>query len=137
MEQSLNTRPKKVRAAVTLLYIGIAIGILRTGIKAPATLADVSYPILSSLLIAILMGVGIFIVIMIGKGHNWARITFLIIFIIFLFSFPQFLQALPAKPFLGTVHIIHIIMAVVSLVLLFQKQSSQWFKEMKAKRQKT
>jgi hypothetical protein len=58
---------------------------------------------------------------MIGKGKNWARITFLVLNIInipFTFPFELF-------------DIVQLVVVTAAVVLLFQETSSNWFRQMK------
>ena len=70
---------------------------------------------------------------MIGKGRNWARITFLVLFIVGTpLSVLPLMQSLGANPISGLLGIVQTIIQIVALVFLFQKPSSDWFREMKA-----
>ncbi len=59
MKQKL-ARPKKVGSAVSLLYLALGLGILRTIIMYPSALANTSYPILNTLLHIIFLGLALF-----------------------------------------------------------------------------
>jgi membrane-bound ClpP family serine protease len=70
---------------------------------------------------------------MIGRGRNWARIAFLVLFIIGIpLSVLPLLQSLSASPISGLLGIAQTAIQVVALVFLFQKPSSDWFRDMKA-----
>ena len=66
---------------------------------------------------------------MIGKGRNWARITYLVLFII---GVPLIVFAM-LQPLLVILVIGQIVVQIIGLVFLFQKSSSDWFNLMKAK----
>jgi hypothetical protein len=124
-------RPDMVSKAITLLYVTLGIGLLRTILEAPRLSKSSS--------LAFVLFVGIFvlgftwlIVYKIAKGRNWARITFLILFVLGIpLSVVPLLQSLAVNLFSGLLGICQVIIQVISLVLLFLKPSSEWFKRMK------
>lgn len=135
MEQIRIQRPKAVEIAVNLIYLSIGIWILRFIITStPQTLKQ-----LSSLftVFSMLFGLGfnLFLAFMISKGINWARVTFLLMCIIGLVIstlLPLFLKVnlisiISGIPGIG--------LQIFALFLLFQKKSSDWFKDMKIKKQ--
>src|SRR5712692_1963915 len=74
-------RPKKVQNAVTILYVTLGLGIIRAVIEASANagMAGVGFLILITLVVFAVM---VFLIAMIGRGRNWARITFLVLFLL-------------------------------------------------------
>jgi FtsH-binding integral membrane protein len=79
------------------------------------------------------LGIMWFFIFMIGKGRNWARITFLVLFVTGIpLSVLPLMQSVAANPISGLLGIVLTIFQMVALVFLFQKQSSDWFREMKA-----
>ncbi len=133
MEQNQTTRPPRVGTAVKLLYITLGIGVLRSIMDASmyTEMASPAFVILISFFVLGVMG---FFIFMIGKGRNWARITFLVFFIISIpFAAFPLMQSVGANPISGRIGIIIIIIQIVALVFLFQKLSSDWFREMKPK----
>lgn len=130
MHQNQNGRPARVGTALTLLYIGFGIGLLRTIVEASA------YTHVVVFITFFLLAVFLFLIYMIGKGRNWARIAYLVLFIIFLpFTVHTVLQDLAAKPISVSLDMVLTVMDMIALVFLFQKPSSAWFKEMKTKKQ--
>ena len=123
--------PNKVSMAVTLLWIVIAVGVISS-----------TFNFSSSLEIANASGLGLgwliftlyftflllaFFVWKIGQGKNWARITYLILFIIGVpFTIYSYLTSVVSmlSIILG---IVGMIVQIIALVFLFQKQSSDWF----------
>ena len=123
--------PNKVSMAVTLLWIVIAVGVISS-----------TFNFSSSLEIANASGLGLgwliftlyftflllaFFVWKIGQGKNWARITYLILFIIGVpFTIYSYLTSVVSmlSIILG---IAGMIVQIIALVFLFQKQSSDWF----------
>ncbi len=133
MEQNQPTRPPRVGTAVKLLYITLGIGVLRSIMEA-SMYAEMASPAFVMLIMFFVLGIMWFFIFMIGKGRNWARITLLVLFIIGI-PFIGLLQwqSSVANPISGLLGIAQIIMLIVALVFLFQKPSSDWFREMKLK----
>ena len=132
MDQNQSTRPYKVTTAVKLLYITLGIGVLR-GIMESSTQAEVTSPAFVMFIAFFVLVVMWLFIFMIGKGRNWARITFLVLFIVGTpFSVLPLMQSLGANPISGLLGIVQTIIQIVALVFLFQKPSSDWFREMKA-----
>ena len=78
------------------------------------------------------LAVLLFFTTMIGKRRNWARITFLVLFIIGVpFSILPLLQSLAKTPISGILGIAQAVLQVVALVFLFQGISSEWFRSPK------
>ena len=123
MEQDQTTRPREVGTAVTLIYITFGIGLLRA-IMGGA-------PVLLTL---VFIGIMYLFVFQIGKGRNWARITFLVLTILGLpFSVHSLTQTFTANPVSGLLEIGQIVMQIIALVFLFQRPASDWFREIKMK----
>ncbi|MCE2451099.1 MAG: hypothetical protein J4F35_22915 [Candidatus Latescibacteria bacterium] len=132
MDQNQSTRPYKANTSVKLLYISLGIGVLRS-IMESSTQAEVASPAFVMFIAFFVLGIMWFFIFMIGKGRNWARITFLVLFIIGTpFSVLPLMQSLAANPISGLLGIVQIIIQIVAIVFLFQKPSSDWFREMKA-----
>ena len=127
-------KPSKVRKGMILLYITLGIGFLRGFMEAP----QLSQQIPTGRIFFIMFFVFImmwFFIYMIGKGKNWARITFLVLFILGIpISVLPMYHSLITKPFSGILGIAQAIMQIVALVLLFQKSSSDWYKQMNIRR---
>ena len=131
-----HSRPNKVSIAVTLLWISFAIGVFSSMIYfsnfvdlAKASDFGSGFVIFVNLFSFVFMA---FLIYLIGEGKNWARITFLALFIIGipLLILPT-IQLLITRPILGIVVIGQTILQIITLVFLFQKPSSDWFKLMK------
>ena len=136
MNQDQLSRPDKIRQAVTLLYVNLGIGVLIFIMEVPFSqrwqVASVYF------IMFIVLCIFWFFIHMIGKGKNWARITYLVLFIIGMpFWVLELPQSLAANPIVGLLGIGETVIQVVALVILFQKPSSDWFREMKDARQVT
>jgi hypothetical protein len=133
MKKDLSERPKSVTIAVTLLYIHLGIGIAMSLIGY-FTNADYDlYPEFRPYIIAMGLCIWVFIlflIYMISRGHNWARITYLIVFIAGLpFTILFSLKYLHELSVIGVVNLAEIIIEVTGLIYLFKKSSSEWFRQ--------
>jgi FtsH-binding integral membrane protein len=136
MDQNRASRPDKVGQAVILSYVTLGIGVLRSIMEASrlSQQEQVSTGFVMFIIFGVLAIIWFFIY-MIGKGKNWARITLLVLFILGIpFSVLPLLQSLAANPISGLLGITQIVIQIVVLVFLFQKQSSDWFRQAKANR---
>ena len=134
MDPSQITRPKKVTIAVKLLCIVLAIGFIKFILNESIAL-EMAPPAFIAFTFSATVGIVALLTYMIWNGRNWARITFLVLFIIGApFSIFQTLQILTVTPISGLVDISGIVIQIIALIFLFQKPSSDWFREMKVKR---
>ena len=126
-EQS--TRPAIVSNAVKLLYATLGIGVVRAVLEFP-TLVQQTSVIFVLFIWAVVFGVIWFLIHKIGSRRNWARITFLVLFIVGVpFSVLPLLQSLSAAPVSGLIGILQMAGQVVALVMLFQGTSNAWFRK--------
>lgn len=129
-------KPDSVSTALILLWISIAIGVIRSVMEfsnslglATASGFGSGYVIFVTLFTFAFIA---FFIYMIGKGKNWARITFLVLFIIGIpFSVLPAIYSLITNPVSGMLGAGQTILQLIALVFLFQKPSSDWFKSMK------
>jgi len=76
-----------------------------------------------------------FFIQMLGKGRNWARIVFLIFFIINIpFDVLALFQVAATNSISGLLGIGRTAILIIAIFLLFQKPSSVWFNELKARK---
>ncbi|HZL13225.1 MAG TPA: hypothetical protein VFC85_03695 [Verrucomicrobiae bacterium] len=62
-----------------------------------------------------------------NQGRNWARITFLVLYIIgIIVSIPIFLKSPFSITNLG-IYILHAILQVIALIMLFSRKARPWF----------
>lgn len=124
-------RPSKVAIAVKLLYLTLGIGIIRSAIEFShqAEQSSAKFVLFVMLFTFAFMS---FFIHMIGKGKNWARITFLVLFIIGIpLSVLPMIQSLTHNPISGILGLVQSLLQVVAMVALFQNESSSWFKTIK------
>lgn len=129
MAKTLHSRPANVGIAVKLLYISLGIDVVRRIMEASTTTQMASPGF-----VMFAFGFEWLFIYAIGKGRNWVRITYLVLFIIGIpvTILPLLLQSLAANPISGLFDIGQTVIKVIALVFLFQKPSSAWFKEIKA-----
>lgn len=133
-------KPKKVGIAVKLVYATLAVGAMRSVWEIPARARQfetswetsplssqslIGFSILVTLLSLLFIG---YLVFMIDKGRNWARITFLVLFIIGIpLSIIPLLLSFAYSPISGILSVAQVVAQTVAVFLLFQKESSRWF----------
>jgi hypothetical protein len=70
----------------------------------------------------------------ISAGKNWARLTFLILFLLGLpYFIPFAYQEFAANVFAGILSVAQLLLQIVAMVFLFLGPSNAWFKSQKAK----
>ena len=121
-------KPKKVQNAVTILYVTLGIGIIRAVMEASANaeIAGVGFLMFVTLMVFAVM---VFLIAMIGRGRNWARITFLVLFLLGLLpSILPLIRSFTISPISGVLGLAQVVLQIVAMVFLFQQESSAWFK---------
>ena len=134
-------RPDIVGKAVILLYVHLGIMALRNigaamqegGFTATAVYVGEALPEFvyqaNRLLVLCLMWL---LIRKIGKGKNWARITYLGLFTITLPFVVFFTQQYAMEDLIwGANNIVQLVITAIGLLMLFQKPSSEWFRAMK------
>ena len=121
-------KPAKIRTAVVLMYLVVIIGVARTAMTVMRHI-DVRTPDLYIISKGLIYVVSIFLIYKIGKGSNWSRWTLLVIFAIAipLGVLPTF-DSIEHNPVHALLGIVQLAAFVVAVFLLFQRQSSDWFK---------
>ncbi len=131
MDQSPPTQPEKVKTAIISLYISLVLGVVR-GIWEMYDSPDIPSPLIGILIACFVVGLLCFIVYNINRGYNWARLTFLILFLIGTpFAISQVVQDLANHPITARISVAQIVLQAIALVFLYLKRSSTWFREMK------
>jgi hypothetical protein len=135
MNQDESDRPSEVGRAVTLLYITLGFGVLRGITAEPNDCYKIPF-VFTLFVTFVVNGISWFIFYMIGKGKDWARISFVAFLGIFGIPFAVLLLLRhPFSPYGGfpiypLLCIGQSIIQIFAAVLLFQKPSNEWFKEM-------
>ncbi len=127
MPAALLEKPATVVAATRVLYLTIAIGVFRV-VLTVIRHADVRSPYSLILTKILIYAACIFLVIQLGKGKNWARWTLAAILVM---GIP--LTVLPAlggishNPVNMGLVLLQLGLYIAALVLMFRRQSSDWF----------
>ncbi|RJX30007.1 MAG: hypothetical protein C4525_13265 [Desulfarculus sp.] len=125
-------RPAKIKTAATLLYISLALGLLRGFWEWPA---NKELSLLVYLIVAVVLAVLVLFIYLIGRGVNWARIVMLVLFLIGLpFAVLDLPHKLTAQPVPALVEMGQVAAQVVAFVLLFARDANAWFRAMKPRR---
>lgn len=135
------TIPSTISRAIMIGYSSIGIGFINSliGLEFTSKLSGTSigYGIFN---IIITLSFIFFIIYKISSGRNWARILYTICY----FFYPlmwlsqtyreTIYKMFEALPFVGVLTVLIFILQTIILILLFQTQSSMWFKEKKLKK---
>lgn len=142
------SRPRGVSQGITLLYAALGIRILQTIVGLPRVMhahaisIDERYASLIPFLVIISLattGGTWFLIYMVGKGKNWARLTYCaLVALLALAAIPTLSQLIQTFGYAPAVHfisnllvILQLPIQIVALFFLFQRPSSDWFKRMK------
>lgn len=126
--------PTKIKSAAYLIYGSLAVGLIKSILIEQMT----SVKILSdpkNLTIGLLtIGLIGFFAYMISVGKNWARITFLVLFIIGLLGLPFMISNdFKMSAIIGAISVVQALMQLFALIILFRGQANNWYKEQKIK----
>src|SRR5260370_11653729 len=119
-------RPKQVTVAVSLLWVGLALGILADFLNAARDPEGVlNAGALAS--VVVLFAIQATLYVFTYRGRNWARIGVLILFVLIglLLLIPN-----PKPPGVleNTVDVVGLVMTLIALYLLFSRPGSLWFR---------
>lgn len=130
--KELSERPKKVVTAVKMLYLLIAIGIVRTGMTVIRH-ADVRSPYFLVSAKLVVYATMVFLIYQTSRGKNWARWLLLTIVAIALpLSILPTFDAISHSPVHTLLGFLQLGLYIVAMVFLFQRSSSNWFSAGKA-----
>ena len=121
-------RPKNVTIAISMMYLVVVLGIVRTSMTVLRHL-EVRTPDLYIGGKVLIYVVSVFLIYQAGKGSNWARwsLTLLLLISIPLGVLPTF-DAIAHSPLHTLLGFTQTGLYVVALVFLFHRDSSTWFK---------
>jgi hypothetical protein len=125
MEDNL-VRPKRVTISIALLYISISIwniGNIRINKIYPS-----EYFQFTLCAIIITSAILLFLIYMIGKGMDWARMSFFVAFAIFApQSVHEVLKSTSIDYIKTILYVIELFLIIVAFILSFHKESNMWF----------
>ncbi|MEM9301936.1 MAG: hypothetical protein AAGE01_07485 [Pseudomonadota bacterium] len=127
MNSKIDQAPRPVSLAIKLLYVIVAIGVIRTGMTVMRHI-EVRSPDFLIFSKAAIYAVSLLVIHQAGKGRNWARWTLagLLIIHIPLTILPAF-DSFASNPLNMGLGFVQLAMYLVSLALLFSRNSSNWF----------
>jgi hypothetical protein len=120
-------KPRQVSTATSLLWFSLAIGIV-------AYMLDPEYssagsPEFGLVVLVSVLGVTAFLIHHISHGRNWARITFLVLFLLGALPGVGFVMVrLIHSPLAGFLGLSQFVLQTTALVLLFSGQGATWFR---------
>jgi len=120
-------KPKKVGLAVNLLYTVIALGVIRATVNIirHIDVRSIGYMHFGHALFLIASG---YLVYLVNKRHNWARITLLIILILEIpVSILPIFDSISHSVLANLIGLIQVILFTVAMVQLFSQESRAWF----------
>lgn len=132
MKEEPKAKPQETIIAMVLLYSALLVSALRSAFMEQSILTQTSYPVLNTLFSVFFLAITLFLIFMIGKRRIWARTIFLIWFIVSLPVFGLEIYHLADKPMTGSLGILNTLLNLAAIVLLFRKDSSDWFRAVKA-----
>ncbi|MBN8549380.1 MAG: hypothetical protein J0M12_08710 [Deltaproteobacteria bacterium] len=126
-----NSKPSTVTLAVQMLWVSLAVGLAklildqaRISTQAPVWFVNFIL-VFGSLFLA-------FLILKISAGKNWARITFLALFVGGLIpAFPIILKEFSTVPAVGALSVLQAGLQGYALFLLFASPGSAWFGKVK------
>jgi hypothetical protein len=126
-------RPREVECAVQMAFASLVLALIaipfRPAIVKPHMLGFMILGIIVTLLFTSLL------LIMILRGHNWARLVFIVLFFIGLpFAFPGIILTLQKSPVSALISLIQLSLQMMATVLLLQQPARNWFKSVKLRK---
>ena len=123
----LSTRPAKVVLAVKVLYLFVALGVIRTALMMIRHL-DVRSPFIDIVTNLLLYAASLYLIHQLSKGKNWARwsLVAILFFSLFLLLLPTF-DSFTLNPVNTLLVFVQYTLYVVALVLLFHREAQGWF----------
>lgn len=129
MENQQSEKPRTVTVAVYLLWASIAIGAVKIPLDLP-TLSAMPNPGLIWSIVVLVLVFFCFLILKISAGRNWARITYLVLFLIGLIpAIPTLTAEFGRSPILGILTIAQAIMQAYAVFLLFTNPGKTWFQK--------
>jgi hypothetical protein len=124
--KELSQKPEKIVAAVKLLYLVVAIGIIRTSMTVIRHV-DVRSPHILIISKMLIYAASVFLIYQVSKGRNWARWLLLaIIAIAFPLSVLPTFDAIFHNPIHTLLGFLQLALYLVAMIFLFHRSSSQW-----------
>ena len=122
-------KPQSVVIAVNLLWASLAVGLVKM-LMDFSNLSSVAPAAFTNFVLIFVFSLIGFLVFKISAGRNWARITFLVMFVIgMLPTLPLMFDEFSRAPVVGALSVAQVGLQVYALFLLFTQQGSTWFRK--------
>ena len=123
----LSARPAKVVLAVKMLYLFVALGVIRTALMVIRHL-DVRSPFIEIVTNLLIYAASLYLIHQLSKGKNWARwsLVAILFFSVFLLLLPTF-DSFTLNPVNTLLVFVQYALYVVALVFLFHRETHGWF----------
>ncbi len=127
--QNAVQKPQSVASAVNLLWASMAVGLVKMLMDFP-NLSAVAPAAFTNFVLVFVFALDAFLIFKISAGRNWARITFLVIFVIdMLPTLPLMLGEFSSAPVIGALSVAQVGLQVYAMFLLFSQPGSGWFRK--------
>jgi len=127
-------RPREVVYAVRLALASLALTLIAFPLRRPEVVKSHLF-VLGGLALVIALSVSCLLILMILRGHNWARLLYLTFFFLGLpFSVPAFLMAMAKNPVAAIIMLMQLALQMMAAVLLLQRPVRDWFRFIKLRR---
>ena len=111
-----------------MLWISLGLGVVRSAWEMPAQVEQNSLGFVIFVIAFTFLFTGFFIW-RIDRGKNWARITYLVLFILGApFSIYLLFKSIAFEPISDLISVVQFVLQIIALVFLFLKNSTAWFK---------
>lgn len=125
-------KPQSVATAVNLLWASLAVGLVKM-LMDLSNLSAVAPAAFTNVVLVFTFTLITFLIFKISAGRNWARITFLVMFVIgMLPRLPLMLGEFSRAPVVGALSVAQVGLQVYALFLLFTQPGSVWFRKVTA-----
>ena len=127
--QSAAQKPRPIVTAVNLLWASLAVGLVKM-LMDFSNLSTVAPAAFTNFILVFTFALSGFLIFKISAGRNWARITFLVLFIIgVLPALPIVFGEFSRSAVVGALSVAQIGLQVYALFLLFTQPGSGWFRK--------
>jgi len=122
-------KPQSVKTAVNLLWASLAVGLVKM-LMDLSNLSAIAPPAFTNFVLIFVFAFNAFLIFKISAGRNWARITFLVLFVIgMLPALPLMLGEFSRAPVVGALSVAQVGLQVYALFLLFTQPGSAWYRK--------
>src|SRR5574340_560235 len=124
-------RPREVVYAMRLTIASLVLALVAFPLRRPEVIKS-HLMVLGIFAIFLTLSFTVFLIFMILRGQNWARLLYITLFFLGLpLSVPAFLMALSKNPISAFINLIQLSLQMMAVVLLLQKPTRDWFRFIK------